>query len=159
MRRRWRAGMLAAALTLAMAAPAPAQAPYAGSARVTPFLVSAHMQLALNQVRWAEQLLIVDSGGRQLLRRDPRPVRQALADASDELALARLATADPDQIRTIDELLAEVDVVRDLLERRALDVAEALHRMEGKMLALHRTARSQIVMREEGLAREAAPVR
>lgn len=157
--RRWRTGMLAAALTLALAAPAPAQAPYAGSARVTPFLVSAHMQLALNQLRRAEDLLIVEPGGRQMVRRDPGPVRQALADASDELALARMATADPDQIRSIDELLAELDVVRDLLDRRALAVAEALHRMEGKMLALHRTARSQIAMREEALAREAAPVR
>lgn len=151
--------MLAAVLTLGLAATAAAQAPYAGSARVTPFLVSAHMQLALNQVRRAEDTLVMEPAGRQTLRLDLRPVRQALADASDELALARMATYDPDQIRALDDMLAEIDAVRDLLDTRALAVPTALRRLELKMLALHRLACSQVAMRAEALAPEDAPVR
>lgn len=146
----WYAGMLAAVLTLGMAPAAQAQAPYAGSARVTPVLVSAHMQLALNQLRQAESTLEAE-GTRETLRLDLRPVRQALADAADELTLARMATADPDQIAAIDRMLAEIDAVRDRLDRRALEAGTAMRRLEREMLALHQTARSQIAMREEAV--------
>lgn len=155
--RRWRAWLLAGVLTLGMAAAARAQAPYAGSARVTPFLVAAHVQLALNQMRQAQESLSIEQGARETLRADLRPVRQALADASDELALARMATADPDQIRAIDEMLVSIDGVRDLLGRQILQAPGAMRRVEQDMLALHRTARSQIAMREEAVAQEETP--
>lgn len=154
--RGWRAGLLACCLVLGMAAAARAQAPYAGSARVTPFLVSAHVQLALNHLRAAEDLLLLEQDRRETVTGDLRPVRQALADASDELALARMATADPDQIQALDAMLAEIDGVRDLLERQVLGAPRAMRRLEQAMLGLHRTARSQITQREEALLREDA---
>lgn len=153
--RRWRAGLLVMVLMLGLAPEAGAEAPYAGSARVTPFLVSAHVQLAMNQVRQAQHHL--EAGPRETVAANLGPVRQALADAAEELALARLATADPDQIQAIDAMLARLDHVRDLLGRQVLGAPAAMRRLEQDMLALHRTARSQIAMREEAVVREDAP--
>lgn len=154
---RWRAGMLAVLLTLGMATAAGAQTLYAGSARVTPFLVSAHMQLALDHLRLAQDALVVERGGRETVTGDMRPVRQALAAAADELTLARMATADPDQIRAIDGMLMDLDRARELLDRRVLGAPLAMRRLEQDMLGLHRTARSQIALREEAILREESP--
>ncbi|HEY9854521.1 MAG TPA: hypothetical protein V6D05_02200 [Stenomitos sp.] len=145
---------LVLALMLGAAPVASAQEPYAGSARVTPYLVSAHLQLALNHLRQAEAALATEPGERDTLRSNLGPVRQSLADVSDELALARMATADPDQLSAIDRMLAETDAVRDLLESRAAAVPDSLRRLEGDVLALHQTARSQIAMREDVITRE-----
>jgi len=147
---------LALALMLGAAPAASAQEPYAGSARVTPYLVSAHLQLALNHLRQAEVVLTTEPGERASLRSNLGPVRQSLAEVSDELALARMATADPDQIRAIDDMLAEVDAVRDRLESRASAVPGQMRHLEGDLLALHQTARSQIAMREDVITREEA---
>lgn len=150
--RAFRALALAAALTLGVAPCALAQEPFAGSARVTPYLVAAHLQLALNHLRAAEDVL-ADAGARRALRPDQAALRQSLQEASDELVLARLATADPEQIRALDDMLAEIDRVRDLLRSHAALAPGRMRRLEGAMLALHRTARSQVAMREETLLR------
>lgn len=147
---------LVAALTLGSARTAAAQEPYPGSARVTPYLVSAHLQLALNHLRQAEAALAIEPGEREAMSPSLGPVRQELADVSDELALARMATVDPDQLQAIDQMLAAADAVRDQLESRATAVPGSMRRLEGDMLALHQTARSQIAMREDVLTREEA---
>lgn len=155
MRARW-AWAVMTALTFGAVLPAAAQEPYAGSAQVTPYLVSAHLQLALNHLRAAEDVLEAGTGDREAARPNLGPVRQSLADVSDELALARMATVDPDQVRAIDAMLAETDTVRDLLQERSAAAPGQMRRLEVAMLALHRTARSQIAMREEAILREEA---
>lgn len=132
-----------------------AQEPYAGSARVSPYLLAAHLQLALNHLRHAEAAL-EPSDGRGAVRLDLAPVRQSLAEASDELSRARMATVDPDQIRALDAMLAGIEAVRNGLDTRMGALPPQLRRLEGEMLALHRTARSQIAMREDVLLREEA---
>lgn len=150
--RSFQAFMLAIVLIVGAPAVSFAQEPYAGSARVSPHLLAAHLQLALNHLRRAEAGL-EPSDGYPL---DLAPVRQCLTETSDELSRARVATVDPDQLRALEAMLAATEAARSALETRVGAVPPQLRRLEGDMLALHRTARSQIAMREDALLREEA---
>lgn len=137
----------------ALSAPA-----YVGSAQISPFLVSSHLQRALDHLRWAEFAMRSTKGHGEVPFLNLGPTRQSLADAADQLGSARMRTVDPVEIGQIDALLAGIEALRDMLDREILKAGDRFRSLQAELLSLHQAVRSQITRTEAAISREETAV-
>lgn len=126
---------------------APAWA-YVGSAQISPQIAAAHVQIALDELAKMGIALRSGRGNAETPSLNLAPARQHLAEAADHLGLARMGTNDSDQQRTLDEILIDLEDLRERLDTHQSTLEGQLQRARSKALGLHAALRRQIGLLE-----------
>lgn len=129
---------------------------YASSAHISPYLVTAHLELSLAALRAADRDLAWDRGNGEAIALNFNATRTDLADAADQLGLARMATVDPDERARIDGVLSGIEDVRRMLDTEVLRVSDRLRALQAETLKLYQVVRAQVSRTETALAQSEA---